>query len=187
MNEITHISYRINSRDEIVFINDEWSQFALTNNAQSISQENVLFRSLWDFISDDKVKYIYKEILRRVNAGRSFKFNLRCDSPEIRRLLEMNITPQKNGEAQFDTRTIWTQLRMPPILFKNDAPPTDNLLIICSWCNKIETGNGIWEEIEEAVRSLRLFELETLPKVSHGMCESCYQTVSLELEKSKTA
>jgi len=187
MNEITHISYRINSQDEIVLINDEWSQFASANDGSSLSPENVLFRSLWDFISDDKVKYLYKEILQRVNAGHSFKFNLRCDSPEMRRLLEMNITPQKDGEAQFDSRIIRTQLRMPPILFKNDAPLTDNLLIICSWCNKIKTGNGKWEEIEEAVKSLRLLELETLPKISHGMCDSCYQTVSLKLEKSKTA
>jgi len=99
----------------------------------------------------------------------------------------MNITPQKDGEAQFDSRTIRTQLRMPPILFKNDAPPTDNLLIICSWCNKIETGDGKWEEVEEAVKSLGLFELETLPTISHGMCGICYRIVSLKLEKAKTA
>jgi len=59
---------------------------------------------------------------------------------------------------------------MPPILFKNNAPRTEKLLIICSWCNKIETGNGQWEEVEEAVKTLGLFELETLPMISHGMC-----------------
>jgi len=187
VNKNTHISYRINSRDEIIFLNDEWFQFASENDAQNLVPENVLCRNLWNFISDDKVKYLYQEILRRVNAGHSFKFNLRCDSPETRRILEMNITPQKDGEVQFDSRTIRTQLRMPPILFKNNAPRTEKLLIICSWCNKIETGNGQWEEVEEAVKTLGLFELETLPMISHGMCGSCYQTVSLKLKKAKTA
>jgi Fe2+ or Zn2+ uptake regulation protein len=75
---------------------------------------------------------------------------------------------------------------MLPILFNNDAPRTDNLLTICSWCNKIETGNGKWQEVEEAVESLGLFELETLPLISHGMCDSCYQTILLKLEELKT-
>ncbi len=105
VNKNTHISYRINSRDEIIFLNDEWFQFASENDAPNLVPENILCRNLWNFISDDKVKYLYQEILRRVNAGHSFKFNLRCDSPEARRILEMNITPQKDGEVQFDSRS----------------------------------------------------------------------------------
>ncbi len=151
MNKNPHISYRITSRDEIIFINDEWFQFALANNGSSLTRENVLYRSLCDFISDDKVKYLYQEILRRVNAGHSLKFNLRCDAPDIRRLIEMEITPQKDGEVQFDSRTIWIQSRMPAIIFKNNTPPTDNLLIVCSWCNKIETEDGNWQEVEQAI------------------------------------
>jgi hypothetical protein len=187
MDENSHISYQINKQDEIIFVNDEWFQFASANDASSLTRENVLCRSLWDFISDDKVKYLYQEILRRVNAGHSLKFNLRCDSPEMRRIIEMKITPQKDDEVKFDSRTIWTQSRMPAIIFKNATPPTDNLLIMCSWCNKIETGNGKWEEVEEAIESLGLFELETLPTISHGMCDSCCQTASLMLKDLTTA
>jgi len=101
-------------------------------------------------------------------------------------LCKLTISPQQDGEVQFDSRPIWIQPRMLPTLFKNNVPRTDDLLIVCSWCNKIETGNGKWQEVEEAVESLGLFELEILPKISHGMCDSCYQTVSLKLEKSKT-
>ena len=183
----SHISYQINKQDEIIFVNDEWFQFALANDASSLTREDVLYRSLWDFISDDKVKYLYQEILRRVNAGHSLKFNLRCDSPEMRRIIEMKITPQKDGEVQFDSRIIRTRARMPAIHFNNNKPQPDNLLIICSWCNKIETGNGKWQEIEEAVKTLGLLELETLPTISHGMCDSCYKTVSSMLEELKPA
>jgi len=118
MDETSHISYQINKQDEIIFVNDEWFRFALANDGSNLTREDVLYRSFWDFMSDNKVKYLYREILRWVNAGLSLKFNLRCDSPEIRRLLEMNIMPRKDGEAQFGSRTIRTPLRMPPILFK---------------------------------------------------------------------
>ncbi len=186
MDENSHISYQINKQDEIIFVNDEWFQFALANDGSNLTREDVLYRSLWDFISDNKVKHLYREILRRVNAGHSLKFNLRCDSPDIRRIIVMKITPQKDGEVKFDSRTIRTQPRMPVFHFKKNAPQTDNLLIACSWCNKIEAGNGKWKEIKEAIKSLRLFEVETLPEISHGMCGSCYQTVSLMLKELKT-
>ncbi len=75
---------------------------------------------------------------------------------------------------------------MLPILFKNNAQQIDDVLIVCSWCNKIEIGNGKWQEVEEAVESLGLFELETVPLISHGMCDSCYQKVLLKLEELKT-
>ncbi len=182
-----HISYQINSRDEIVFVNDHWSDFAVANSGSDIVRKIILQRSLWSCISNSTTEYIYREILRRVRAGQAIQIKLRCDSAELRRLIELTICPQQDGEVQFDSRPIWIQSRMLPILFKNNAPRTDNLLIICSWCNKIETGNGKWQEVEEAVESLGLFELEILPMISHGMCDSCYQTVSLKLEELKTA
>ena len=186
MNDNTCISYRINSREEITFINDEWFRFAADNNALELVRDNILNCSLWDFISDEKVKHIYQEILRRVNSGHFMKFKLRCDSPEMRRIIEISITPLKDGEVQFDSKIIWTEARMNPILFKQNVPRTDNLVIICSWCNKIETRNGNWQEVEEAVETLRLFELETLPLTSHGMCGACFEKVTSELDKLKT-
>jgi len=76
---------------------------------------------------------------------------------------------------------------MPLIPFKSKMPRRNDLLVICSWCNKIRTENGEWQEVKETIKSLGLFELDALPTISHGMCDSCYQMVWLKLEKSKTA
>lgn len=187
MNENTHVSYRINSRGEITFISDERRHCALSNDADSLARKDVLHHSLWDFICDETVRTLYREILRRVGAGHSLKFNLRCDSPALRRIIEVNITPQENGELQFDNRTIWTEERAPAILFNEDAARINNLLIMCSWCNKIETANGHWQEVEQAVETLNLFELEYLPTISHGMCNVCFEEISAKLEKLKAA
>ena len=60
----------------------------------------------------------------------------------------------------------------------------DEIIIICSWCNKIKVDEGDWQEIEEFLRAYGLFDLEILPQPSHGMCDSCYKTVSEKFQKS---
>ena len=47
---------------------------------------------------------------------------------------------------------------------------------MCSWCRRVNLGSeGV--EVEEAVERLRLFELESLPQISHGCCEPCSQRI----------
>ena len=46
------ILYRLNDRDEIVFVNDVWSEFATANDGRHLVPSQVLGRSLWDFITD---------------------------------------------------------------------------------------------------------------------------------------
>lgn len=43
------------------------------------------------------------------------------------------------------------------------------LLPICSWCDRIQTGEGSWETIERYLGN----ELNT--EVTHGMCTDCYK------------
>jgi hypothetical protein len=40
---------------------------------------------------------------------------------------------------------------------------------------------GRWAEIEEAVTSLRLFEYKSLPPLTHGMCEQCFDDIARKL------
>lgn len=64
-----------------------------------------------------------------------------------------------------------------PVLQK-DARRGDSVLLICSWCKKIDIRDGNWQEIEDAVKNLKLFESGNLPQLSHGRCLSCYQSIS---------
>lgn len=171
------ILYRINEQDKIVFVNPEWSQFAIENDSGELVPENILHQSLWNFISDYTTEHLYRMILRQVRDGRSIKFNLRCDAPNFRRFLEMTVSLRENDEVQFDARIIKTEERQPPKVLQKNIPRKNNLLIVCSWCNRIRTDKENWEEVEEAVRMLGLFELELLPQISHGMCDACYKAI----------
>jgi hypothetical protein len=182
-----YVSYLINNRDEIIFVNEGWSYFAVINNTFELSADSIVKRSLWDFISDSTTEYIYREILRLVRSAQSMQIKLRCDSPESRRLIELSISLQPDGDVLFNSRTIWTEARPSQSILTRDVPRNADLLIICSWCEKVNTGKENWQEVEEAVKTLDLFEVESLPQISHGMCGDCYQTMSLKLKKFKTA
>jgi hypothetical protein len=86
----------------------------------------------------------------------------------------------ENGDLQFKSRTIWAQTRQLQMIYDTNAPRSDDILIVCSWCKKINTNGEIWEEVEEVVVSLGLFEFERLPQLSHGMCGDCYRTITKE-------
>ena len=43
---------------------------------------------------------------------------------------------------------------------------------MCSWCKRVDV-EGAWSDVEAAVQRLRLFELTSLPQITHGICEPC--------------
>lgn len=178
MNNALHISYVINESDEIIFVNDAWSEFALANDAPELVANKVLNCNLWDFISDAATREIYQKLVDKARAGHSSNFGFRCDSPDLRRFLEMKITLVENKNIQFDTRIINTEKRICQNVFQNDARRTNVVIVACSWCKKVETGDGNWCEVEEFLSDPNLLESENISQISHGMCVSCYQSIS---------
>jgi hypothetical protein len=175
-----HISYRINERDEIVFVNDQWSNFSAANGAPELASDKIIKRSLWSFISGNTIQELYRQILQKARAGQAMRFNLRCDSADVRRFLELSVSLKKNGEVQFNSRTLRAEARPSQMIYDTNALRSDEILIVCSWCKKINTGAEIWEEVENAIVSLGLFDLKALPQLSHGMCNDCYRQVTQE-------
>jgi hypothetical protein len=43
---------------------------------------------------------------------------------------------------------------------------------MCGWCKRVDV-SARWLEVEAAVEALRLFDEETLPRISHGICPEC--------------
>ena len=184
MNRDTLI-YRLNSQDELIYVNEEWVAFAHVNDSPELLPENVLGCSLWNFISDETTRQLYREILRQVRAGRSTNFIFRCDTPEYRRHLEMTISAQDDGVVQFATRVLRKEARQRQDLLGRYVPRTDDLLRICGWCKRVDVGGERWEEVEEAVRTLSLFEQNPLPCLTHGICEVCYEVVRNKLYQQR--
>ncbi|HQU84147.1 MAG TPA: hypothetical protein PKY59_13515 [Pyrinomonadaceae bacterium] len=169
----TKIVYRIDSQDRIVYVNDNWHKFAEENDALELTKSSILYRSLWDFITDETSRHFYREVIQRVRADKPVFFNFRCDSPSHKRLMGMNIS-YESGEVVFQTDTIRLELRKPQSILDRNKQRSDEIVVICGWCKKINMGKMLWKEIEHAIAALKIFEAEKLPMLSHGMCNNCY-------------
>lgn len=174
------IVYRVDDRDQIVFVNDEWDRFALANSGAAVTSSFVLHRPLWDFIADIATQELYRQVLRRSREGHSLRFTFRCDSPDCRRLLEMNVERSESNSVEFRTQTVSLEPR-PPVVFPDSASAaTEELLRACGWCKKVHVG-GAWVEAEEAIVRLGLFLRQRLTGLTHGICEACYDQMTKSL------
>lgn len=175
------VVYRLNGLDEIVYVGDGWGEFAAANDAPELLPERVLGRPLWDFVCDDTTRHLYGEILRRARSGRPARFNFRCDAPDYRRLMEMNVEGLEGGGVRFETRTLRVDERPRQDMLDRRAPREGDRLRMCGWCKRMDLDGERWGEIEEAVNALRLFERQALPPLTHGMCRPCFDAMASQI------
>lgn len=173
------VRYEIDAQDRISFVDDRWGSFAEANDGPELTRNNIIGRVLWSQITDATTLALYQKIVAHAREGRASRFRLRCDGVEDRRLLEMNVSGNTQGHVTFETDVVWQERRPPVSLLSRSVPRSINVLRMCAWCNKVDVslGSDEWVEIEEAVRRLKLFELEQMPQLTHGICEACLEKV----------
>lgn len=170
-----NVLYCVDENDKLERASDSWDLFAAANDGQTVLWERVKGRSLWDFVSDRTTRGLYSDLLERVRAGRPVSFPFRCDSPGVRRFLRMEMRPGGGGRVEFLVRAENVEPRpLQPL------PSAGGLLRVCGWCRRVAAPGG-WLELEDAARDLGLFERETLPRATHGICEPCEDRVSRTL------
>ena len=168
--------YRINASDRLIFVNEDWLEFARENQAEGLTRENVLNRSLWDFVTDPETQHIYELVFERVRSG-GFGVTLpyRCDSPDRRRFMELEVTPLPAGSLQIVSRLLREEMRETIRLLEPKSVARGEILSMCGWCKRIRVGDNTWLEVEEAVAEMDLFAAPELPRISHITCPSCYE------------
>lgn len=63
-------------------------------------------------------------------------------------------------------------------ILQNDLRQNDNILMVCSWCKKIETGDGIWKESDKSIHNSEMPDTIGFRQISHGICLACYEAIS---------
>ncbi len=180
--------YRIDSTDTIVSVSENWSTFADANAWGGLLRpEDVVGHNLWDFIQGSETQYLYREVFKRVREGissRSIPF--RCDSPSEKRYLKLFIVALPEEQIEITSNILQTVPRNPISLLKADKSLSTDFVTVCSMCKKIQVSPRQWTEIEEALAELRLFEVDEMPQLTHGICQSCYQVAMGELDDFRT-
>lgn len=168
------VVYRIDQNDFLIFFNAEWNLFAEENDSFHLIGENIWKRSIWDFIHDRGTRHLHATLLHKVRSDRTIlRLPFRCDSPALRRFMEMDILPMGEGRVEYRCRMIKIEAREPVPMFPGDVAGGESLLRMCSWCKKVYVGDNSWFEIEDAIKILGLFSTVNLPGISHTMCEEC--------------
>ena len=176
------IVYELDAADLIVSVNEAWENFARNNDGGSLTREAVLNKPLWSFIVHLETSQLYRAILQRVRTGRTIQFAYRCDAPQIRRFMSMEVSLLKSIFVQFESRIIRVESREPVRLLDATVERTATLLTVCGWCKKVRRTNGAWAEVEEVIVEMDLFNKEQMPQLTHGMCEDCYTMIIKAIE-----
>ncbi len=172
------ITYHIDNMHNIVYLSDEWQLFSNQNKAQNLTSETVLNKPLSDFITGRESVHIYEMLINRFNQGRAkICFPFRCDSPERRRFMEMEIFPVDGELIGFKSCVLREEPREPVRILDVDIERSEEFINICSWCKNIYIGESNWVEIEKAIEKLEILNSPLLPQLSHGVCPSCYENI----------
>lgn len=172
------VRYRIDSEDRITDVDEGWITFAQQNAGGQLLPPGIQGRTLWPEIADETTRQVYHALIDRVRQnGTPVRFRFRCDAPDQRRLLQMQIAVATSGEVAFETNLLFSQQRAKMLLIDTAAPRSDAMLTICGWCMRVALGDGAWAEIEDAIPALGLFEASVMPELSHGMCPTCFEAM----------
>lgn len=167
------LSYAIDEQDHLIRVDDGYYRFAAENGWDEATTS--LGRSLWDYVAGHEVVKLQRLLVRRIrNEVGDVELPFRCDSPAVRREMEMRIVARPGGRVVlFSARLRSEQARdLPQWLLDPSVPRNDEVLEMCGWCDRFEV-DGEWVEVEEAARRLELFNRPELPALSHGICPTC--------------
>jgi hypothetical protein len=168
--------YRIDENDNIIYVSDNWNTFIDENfGDDSCKTPHIIGRSFWDFITDSETSHLYEIMVIKVReAGRSLTVPIRCDAPDLKRYIEITVSLLENNIVEFNSTITKTESREPLDILDKSIPRSDELIKICSYCKKINVNDSCWLHTEHAIEKLKLFEKKQLPKLTHGVCPTCY-------------
>jgi hypothetical protein len=174
--------YRIDENDRIVSVNSDWVSFARENQAETLTSEAVVGQPLLRFVTDKETRHLYQVILEKVRETlRTMVIPFRCDGPEVRRFMELEISPKPEAKVRFEGRILREEHRKSVPLFETSIVCSDELVNVCSWCKRVDV-SGDWLEVEVAITRMKLFHTTHLPQITHGICPECNAQIKLELE-----
>ena len=173
--------YTIDQNNCLTEVNDAWIAFAQSNDAPEISRQSVVGHSLFDYIAGTESQQVYKTILEKVrHTGGSTVIPFRCDSPNRRRFMELRIERKPGDHVDFASTLVREERRPSAELLEANRPVSDLVLTICGWCKRFSVDDA-WMEVEHAMRELDLFGWAVLPRLNHGVCDTCSVMLSREI------
>ncbi len=153
----------------IVYCNPAWDRFALSNAGDGAVASKVSGVSLFDCIPPVLHDH-YRTLLDRARADRKILHaEYECNSPDVYREFQMNITPIPGTEWLALVHSLRVEAPIPyeSLPLTNDDYRVDELIVMCAQCRRTRHPTQLrWDWIPDFVRSMPR-------RVSHGVCDAC--------------
>ena len=170
--------YKVDRDGVIRWVNDAWLAFA-KDNGWTVAKQHVVGSKLAMHIADLETRYLYALMDERVRTlSRALRFDYRCDSPDRRRFMRMEVMYDLfTDQVEYRSWLVREESRAPvPLLDGNVRHRSRDTINVCGWCKKVEVGSR-WLEVERAVHVLGLFDAMPLPALNHVVCPICSKTL----------
>ena len=82
------------------------------------------------------------------------------------------LEPRPSAQVECLCTAVFEKPRDPLALWQTPGSLSDDLLVVCSWCQRVRV-DARWLDAEEAVARLQLFDRLHLPRMTHTICEAC--------------
>lgn len=163
--------YRLDRDDRIVEVGGNWDQFAQQNGGDEIVSHRVIGTPLFKYIDGETSRdHIWTAVdsVRKLSAPRKLAY--RCDSPDLKRYMEMLIKPDVAGGVVVEHTTLRVEPLTPTIRFVSGGA-SQALVIRCSMCSRVRI-KGLWIEPDAAMAE-RLIAPNATHRVAYGVCVEC--------------
>jgi hypothetical protein len=180
------IHYWIDAQDRIIRVDEHWAKFAAENDGGALRPERMVGQKLWSGIANPTLGALYRQLVGLARRGRVVRFRFRCDSPELRRLYEMEIRGGEGGLVEFASTLQGLEERPRVPLLDSRQARREGLVRVCSWCQRIAVPGG-WQPVEAAIETLGLMQKPVLPALTHGICEECHTQMSALIADAEEA
>ena len=171
----SQLSYTLDPDDAITAVSGDWDRFALENGGDESLSTKIIGRRLDHFISGDVTLMFVRTLLMSARTvKRTIQRPYRCDSPQLKRFMEMTIVPRRNGVLEVCHRQVRSEPYRYALTFTAAMPgAASNFVKRCSLCQRIRLGE-MWSEVDDAVLEGRLQQGGAAKLgVVYGVCPDC--------------
>ncbi len=174
------LSYTLDATDTIVAVGGAWNDFAIKNDGAEIVSEKVIGKKLDQFVhGDETLMFVRTMIMSARVLKRPVVRPYRCDSPSLKRFMEMKVEPKERGEVDVSHRELRSEPSLHAVRVAAAAMGTSAISVKrCSICNWVRA-QQVWSELDEAIAAQRVSLVDSQAlRVVYGVCPDCLVNIA---------
>lgn len=105
-------NYLLNKHDIIINVSGIWDEFAIKNRGVNVCANDVCGHSIWLYVTGDVTRMWLNAIFQLARVGGNpIERAYRCDSPNLKRYMQMRLTPHPDGTLLVEHQVLKTEER----------------------------------------------------------------------------